>query len=236
MEFQKGKILFEGKTKKVYPTNDSNYLIMHFKNDVADSRGSQKRMIKNKGVYNNTISSVLFNYLEGYSVRTHFVQVFKPNEMVVRKLEIIPVEVVVWNFAVGSLHKRYRIPEGKRLDCPVLEFYLKNDKLRNPMVTIDHACAFGYAKLEEMHTIDRMVRKSNVVLKSFFDRRELKLTHFSLKFGRYDGRILVADELSADTCHFWDMRTTEREGMEFLCFDSDDVKQAYEELKDRICR
>lgn len=232
MELRKGKLLYEGKTKKLYSTNDPERLIFHFKDEADDDKG---KIIKNKGSYNNTISSSLFKFLEGYHIQTHFVQVLRPNEMLVKKMEIIPIKVVVWNFASGTLSKRYGISKGKLLTYPILEYYLKDNKLRDPMINMDHACAFGYANPEEMQSIDRITRKINAVLKSFFDRRDLKLVDFELEFGRYRDQILVGDEISLDTCHLWDVQTGESQPKECLRLNSDNIEETYEELKSRLC-
>ncbi len=236
MTVKKGKLLIEGKVKKVYSTNEPDYLILHFTDNVAGVRSGEERIIKNKGTYNNAISSFLFKLLGGYHIRTHFVDVLKPDEMLVRKLDIIPITVEVWNFAGGSFSKRYGIAKGEALNRPVVEFYLKNSKLRNPMITADHACAFGYAKPEEMQTIDRTVRKVNAVLKSFFDRRKFKLINFKLEFGRYQDKIFLSDEISPDTFSLVDMKDGETKNKAPLNLATDKITAAYEELKNRICK
>lgn len=235
MEIRKGKMLCEGKTKKLYPTNDPDLLIIHFKDVVAPSHGKKKTTIKGKGAINNAISSLIFQFLASYHIPTQFVKVLKPEEMLVKRLEIIPVLGVVWNFTTKSLNKRFGVPKGSPLTCPIVEFYNKNEKLKNPMITIDHACAFGYGTLEEMQNIDRMVRKTNAVLKSFFERRELQLVDLELEFGRVDDQIFLADEISLDTCHLYDVRSEETKSRILLPDEAEDTAKIYEELKDRIC-
>ena len=235
MDIRKGKLQYEGSTKKVYPTNDPDHLIMHFKNDVASSRGGTKSTIKNKGTINNTISSSLFQFLESYHIPTHFVKVFKSDEMLVKNLEIIPFEVRMWNFATASLSRCFGFPKGDVLACPILEFYMKNDKLKNPMITIDHACAFGYANRQEMKDIDKTVRKINAILKSYFKRRELVLVDFRLEFGRFGDQILVGDEISLDNCRFFHIRDGEIQNKELIPQDSVNMDAIYEQLKDQIC-
>ncbi len=236
MTVKKGKLLIEGKVKKVYSTNEPDYLILYFTDNVVAARSGEEEIIKNKGVHNNAISSLLFKFLGGYHIRTHFVDVLKPDEMLVKKLDIIPIKVEVWNVAAGTLSKRYGIQKGETLNRPVVEFYLKNSKLRDPMITIDHACAFGYAKPEEMQTIDRIARKVNVVLKSFFDRREFKLVNFKLEFGWYQGKIFLSDEISPDTFSLIDLKDGETKNKEPLNLAPDKITAAYEELKNRICK
>ena len=235
MEIRKGKLLNEGKAKKMYATNDPDRVIMHFKDDATAFDGDKKGTIKKKGEHNVAISTVLFKFLESYQIHTHFVQVLKPNEILVKKLEIIPVEVVMRNIAAGSLCKRYGIKEGELLTYPILELYLKDDSLHDPMINVDHACAFGYALPDEMQTIDRIARKINAVLKSFFSRRELQLVDFKLEFGRHDGDILLGDEISPDTCRFWDASTGEKLDKDRFRFELGNVEGAYEEVRSRIC-
>jgi len=235
LDIRKGKLLYEGKTKKVYPTNDPDQLIIHFKNEIFPSHTGKKETIKNKGAINNTISSLLFQYLESYHIPTHYVDILKPDEILVRKLEIIPMEVKIWNFVTASLSKRFGVQKGTVLACPIIEFHLKNDKLKNPMITIDHACAFGFGDPEEMQNIDRMVRKINAVLKSYFDRRELKLVDLNLEFGRFGNQILIGDEISLDNCRFFKVLDGEIRNKVFLPHEADDVEAAYEELRSRIC-
>ena len=236
MEIRKGKLLYEGKTKKVYPTNDPDHLILHFKNDVRASRGKSKETVKNKGAINNTISSLLFQFLESYHVPTHFVEVLKPDEILIKKMEMIPVEVMVWNFGTKSLNQRFGIQIGTPLACPILEFYLMEKKLKNPMITIDHACAFGYGSPEEWQDIDRSVRKVNAVLKSYFSRRELELVDFKLEFGRYGDEILVGDEISLDTCHFYDLSEQDAVHKHLLPDDAQNLTDLYQKLNERICQ
>jgi phosphoribosylaminoimidazole-succinocarboxamide synthase len=235
LEIRKGKLLHEGKTKKLYPTNDSELLIIHFKDVLAPSPGKKKTTVKGKGAINNAISSLIFQFLESYHIPTHFVKVLKPEEMLVKRMEIMPIMGIVWNFATKSLYKRFGVTKGLPLTCPIVELFVKNEKLKNPMITIDHACAFGYGTLEEMQDIDRMIRKTNAVLKSFFERRELELVDLKLEFGRADGKIFLADEVSLDTCHFYDIQSEEAGSRILLPDEAENMVKIYESLKDRIC-
>ncbi len=235
MDIRKGKLLYEGHTKKIYPTNDPEFLIVHFKNDVIASRESKKETIKNKGAINNAISSVIFQYLESYHVPTHYVEVLKSDEMLVKKLEIIPIIVKVWNFVTGSLNKRFGAEKGSALSNPIVEFYLKDEKLKNPMMTMDHACALGYGNPEEIQNIDRIVRKINAVLKSYFDRRDLKLVDFNIEFGRLGNQILVGDEISLDSCCFYYVEDGEVQNTKLVPQESSDMEAEYEALKNRVC-
>ena len=236
MDVKKGKLLIEEKVKKVYSTNEPDYLILHFTDKVATVRSGKEETIRNKGAHNNAISSFLFKLLGGYHIRTHFVDVLKPDEMLVKKLDIIPIKVMVWNFAGSTFSKRYGIQKGEALSCPVVELYLKNSKLRDPMINVDHACAFGYATPEEMQTIDQVARKTNVVLKSFFERRKFKLINFKLEFGRYQNKIFLSDEISPDTFSLIDMQEGKTKNKEPLNLAQDEIQEAYEELRNRICK
>jgi phosphoribosylaminoimidazole-succinocarboxamide synthase len=181
------------------------------------------------------VSSLIFQFLEGYHIPTHFVDVLKPDEMLVKKLEIIPIQLRVWNYVTGSLSKRFGAEKGSALACPIVEINLKDDKLKNPMITMDHVCAFGYGDLEEIQNIDRTVRKINAVLKSFFDRRKLKLVDFHIEFGRFGDQILVGDEISPDNCSFYFIEEGEIESKTCVPKESSDLEATLEELKNRIC-
>jgi len=233
---KKGKLLYEGKAKKLYETSSPDLLIQYFKDDATAFDGTKKAVIKNKGVINNKISSHIFQYLENYHIPTHFEKILSDREMLIKKLEIIPLEVVMRNIASGSLCKRYGIEEGRELESPILELYYKNDALHDPLMNEYHVRALGLATQEELDTISRMARKINAVLSSFFERRNLRLVDFKLEFGRYRNKILVGDEISPDTCRLWDMETGEKLDKDRFRFDPGDVERAYEEVYNRIFR
>ena len=205
MEYRKGKILSEGVSEKIYSTNDPEHNIILLKNEIVID-GNKTKTIKNFGQHVTAITKKLFKFLEGYNVQTHFMKVLKPNEVLVKNLEMISVKVVLWNCASGSLVKRYKLNEGKELYCPILEFYLNEEKSKEVMINADHACAFGLAKPEELQMIDQISRKVNAVLKDYFERRNLKLVYFSLNFGRYQDELLVSNMFSPQTCLLWDVQ------------------------------
>jgi len=236
LDIKKGKMVFDGRQKKTYSTSDPDQYILQFKDDFSAFHDSTKKTLNHIGTYNTAISSALFKYLEGYHIHTHFIKVLKPNEMLVKKLEIIPVEIVVWNFSSGTISKRYGIEKGKIFPYPIIEFYLKNKKLHNPMVTIDHVCAFGHAVPDEMQKIDQAARKINAVLKSYFDRRDFKLADFKIEFGRHEQQIVLGDEMTPDTFHLWDVRIEGKQNMELVSFHSEHIEEEYEALKNRICK
>jgi phosphoribosylaminoimidazole-succinocarboxamide synthase len=198
----KRKKIFEGKSKKVYETEGENEIVLEFKDDARDAKGYKKGSIKGKGVANNHISSFLLKFLDSYHIPTHFVKEISEKEMLVRKMEMIPVVVLVRNFAAGALAKRFGVPEGKELECPLVEYYLKDGDRDDPMINESHLISFGHATSEEMREIHRLASKINAVLKAFFRRRQLNLVDLKLEFGRCRGRILLGDEISLDTCSF----------------------------------
>lgn len=198
----KRKKIFEGKSKKVYETENEHEWLLEFKDDARDAKGHKKGVIKGKGSVNNQISTFLFKLLESYHIPTHFIKEVSDKEMLVKKMEMIGVKVVVRNFAVGPLAKRFNVPDGKELECPLLEFYLKDGNRDDPMINESHLISFGHATSEEMREIHRLASKCNAVIKAFFRRRLLNLVEIRLEFGRLHGHIAVGDEISLDTCSF----------------------------------
>jgi len=231
---KKQELIYEGKAKRLYATTDPELLIQEFKDDATAFDGKKKAQIKGKGAINNQISAFLFQYLESYNVSTHFVKTLSETEMLIRKLEMIPVEVVMRNIAAGSLCERYGLEEGKELGYPILEYYLKNDELHDPMINEYHACAFGYATPDEMRFIGRLASKINAVLKAFFIRRDLKLVDLKLEFGRYKGKVILGDEISPDTCRLWDAKTGEKLDKDRFRHDLGGVEEAYQEIRQRV--
>lgn len=233
---KKKKMIYEGKAKKVYTISEPDQLIQEFKDDATAFNGEKKGMIKNKGEVNNQVSAFLFKYLNGFNIPTHYIKSLSSREMLIKQLEMIPVEIVMRNVAAGSLCERYGLEEGQELSCPVQEFYLKDEKRHDPMINQSHIIAFGMATADELKIIERIASKINAVLKSYFLRREIKLVDFKLEFGRYKNKILLGDEISPDTCRFWDVSTGEKLDKDRFRFDLGNVEQAYEEIKNRILK
>ena len=232
---EKKELLYEGKAKKLYLTDNPDQLIQEFKDDATAFDGKKKGKIKGKGAINCQISSFLFKYLDSYHVPNHFIEKISDNEMLVKRVEIIPIEVVMRNIASGSLTKRFGIKEGKVLEYPILEHYLKDDKRHDPFINEHHAYAFNYATPDEMKTIERISSKVNAILKSFFQRRGIKLVDFKLEFGRFKGKILLADEISPDTCRFWDAETNKKLDKDRFRQDLGEIEEAYQEILNRVC-
>ncbi|MEI6848026.1 MAG: phosphoribosylaminoimidazolesuccinocarboxamide synthase [Chlorobiaceae bacterium] len=226
--------LYEGKAKKVFLTKDSGLVIQEFKDDATAFNNKKKGNIADKGVVNNAISCKLFTLLEQNGIHTHLVEKLSDREMLCRHLNIIKVEVVVRNIAAGSLVKRYGFAEGTVLDHPIVEFYLKNDDLDDPLMNESHAVALGVATFEELAILKKHAQAINIVLKKFFFDRKLKLVDFKLEFGRNNGEILLGDEISPDTCRLWDFETNEKLDKDRFRFDLGGVEYAYSEVQKRV--
>ncbi len=230
----KKDLLYEGKAKILYLTEDANFLIQNFKDDLAAFNGTKKGSFPGKGKICNAISTYLFEYLENYHVPTHFVQHLSDNDMLIKRLEMIPIEVVVRNIATVTLAKTYNIEEGKILEYPIIEYFLKDDNLGDPMINEHHAYAMGVATPEEMKMISRVASKVNAIFKSFFARRGLLLVDFKLEFGKYGRDLLIGDEITPDTCRIWDKKTSKKMDKDRFRFDMGGVDKVYQELLDRI--
>lgn len=234
MKLTKGVLRYEGKAKKVYETENDQVFIVSYKNDATAFNGQKKGTIEGKNRVNNLMSAKLFELLEEKGIATHFVKVLEDHEMVVKRLEIIPVEVIVRNIAAGGMAKKLGLKEGTAISKPVVEYCLKSDELSDPMINDDHIAVLNLATEEEMKTIREMALKINEVLKPFFSERELQLVDFKLEFGRYDGKVLLGDEISPDTCRLWDKKTGERLDKDRFRRDLGSVEESYQEVLKRV--
>nr|Q3AQN3.1 RecName: Full=Phosphoribosylaminoimidazole-succinocarboxamide synthase; AltName: Full=SAICAR synthetase [Chlorobium chlorochromatii CaD3] len=226
--------LYEGKAKKVFATDNPDLVIQEFKDDATAFNNKKKGTIADKGVVNNAISCKLFTLLEQHGIRTHLVEKLSEREMLCRHLDIIKAEVVVRNIAAGSLVRRYGFAEGTVLECPIVELYLKDDDLDDPLMIEAHAVALGVGTFEELAHLKQQAEVINTVLRSFFAERKLKLVDFKLEFGRHNGEILLGDEISPDTCRFWDLATNEKLDKDRFRFDLGSVEEAYSEVERRV--
>ena len=231
---QKCKQLYEGKAKRVYETDDPNLLIVSYKDDATAFNGLKKGTIVGKGVVNNLVSNHLFRMLEKNGIETHLVEQINERDSVVRRVSIVPVEVIVRNIAAGSLSKRLGLPEGTKLKSTVLEYCYKNDDLGDPMINDYHIAAMGIATKEEMETIASMALRINELLTAYLKDLGIELIDFKLEFGRFEGRIVLADEISPDTCRFWDSKTGEKLDKDRFRRDLGDVEEAYQEILRRL--
>ena len=231
---KKGKLIYEGKAKKVYDTDNRDLLIQEFKDDATAFDATKRGLIKGKGVINNKVSSKLFELLEKKGVDTHFVKQLSDNEMLIKRLSIIPVEVTMRNVVAGGMAKSLGLEEGIILDEPVLEYHYKNDSLHDPLVNDYHIKALRIATDEQLRVIRKKTFEVNNILKRFFTSKGLDLVDFKLEFGTHKGEILLGDEISPDTCRFWDSKTKEKLDKDRFRRDLGGVEAAYEEILRRV--
>jgi len=232
---EKREKLYEGKAKIIHATDDPDLIIQYFKDDATAFNAEKKGSIESKGIMNNRISEVLFKYLEGEGIPTHFVERLSDREMLNKKLDIVLVEVVSRNICAGSLAKRLGRDEGDVLQAPIIEYYYKDDALGDPMINMDHIRVLGLATDGEMETITAYARKINGLLKKFFDERNIDLVDFKLEFGRHKGKILLGDEICPDTCRLWDKTTHEKMDKDRFRRDMGKIEEAYAEVCRRVC-
>ena len=227
--------LYEGKSKIIYATEDPDLVIQYFKDDASAFNGIKKGTIVDKGVVNNHVTDTIFRYLEDKGVRTHRVKVLNDREMLVKRLDIIPVEVVLRNVVAGSLSKRMGLAEGTEMKAPILEFYYKDDDLGDPMINEYHILEFGLATAEEIEILRTEGLKVNELLFEFFKQRNIRLIDFKLEFGRHKGEILLGDEISPDGCRFWHWETGEKMDKDRFRFNLGKVEEKYQEVYQLIC-
>ncbi|MBE6066898.1 phosphoribosylaminoimidazolesuccinocarboxamide synthase [Clostridium sp. BSD9I1] len=233
---EKLEMIYEGKAKKVYSTEDNDKVVIYYKDDATAFNGEKKGQIEDKGVFNNTITSTIFSLLESKGVKTHFIKKLSDREQLCKKVQIIPLEVIVRNVAAGSMAKRLGLEEGLKLNTTVFELSYKNDELGDPLINDYHAVAIGATTFEELQAIYVMTSNINNILKDFFIKQNVKLIDFKLEFGKTkDGEIVLADEISPDTCRFWDAETNEKLDKDRFRRDLGNVKEAYTEMLKRIC-
>lgn len=226
--------LYEGKAKKVFKTDDPDIVIVDYKDDATAFNGEKKGTIVGKGVINNRMTNYILQVLEKEGVPTHFVEELSDRETAVKKVDIVPLEVIVRNIAAGSFSKKLGIEEGRKLLAPTLEFSYKDDALGDPMINDYFAIAIGASTQEEIDKITKYTFKVNEVLKNFFADAGIELVDFKIEFGRYHGEVILADEISPDTCRLWDMKTHEKLDKDRFRRDMGNVEDAYQEVFKRI--
>lgn len=231
---EKLELLYEGKAKKVFKTKDEDLLIVSYKDDATAFNGLKKGSILGKGAINNRMANIVFQYLEKNGVETHYVEELNDRETVVKKVSIVPLEVIVRNIAAGSFSKKYGVEEGKQLNNPILEFSYKNDALGDPMINDLQILAIGLASKEELDAITEKALRINDLLKAYFIEKGIQLVDFKIEFGRYHGKIILADEISPDTCRLWDTETNKKLDKDRFRRDLGGVEEAYEEVWRRI--
>ena len=227
--------LYEGKAKILYNTSDPDLTVQYFKDDASAFDGKKKGTIVDKGVMNNHMSSRIFQYLEGEGIKTHFVKNINDREMLVKKLDIIPIEVVLRNVAAGSLCKRLGIEQGMILQKPILEFFYKSDPLGDPMINECHVDVFGWATNKEVEILKAEGIRINNLMTKFFEERNIRLVDFKLEFGRHKGEVILGDEISPDGCRLWHLETNEKMDKDRFRFNMGNVEEKYQEVYDLIC-
>jgi phosphoribosylaminoimidazole-succinocarboxamide synthase len=231
---EKLEMMYEGKAKQIFSTEKEDEIIVYYKDDATAFNGEKKGSIEDKGALNNEITSLLFEVLNEKGIETHFIKKLTEREQLCKKVEIVPLEVIVRNVAAGSMAKRLGLEEGTELKTTVFEICYKDDSLGDPLINDYHAVAIGAASFEELDTIYEITDKINEVLKEVFLNLNIKLIDFKLEFGRYKGKIILADEISPDTCRFWDATTNEKLDKDRFRRDLGNVKDAYIEILNRI--
>jgi len=233
----KGEQMYEGKAKKIFATNDPEIVIIDYKDDATAFNGEKKGQIESKGELNNAIASGLFELLKSEGVGSHFIEKISNREMLCRKVSIVPLEVIVRNVAAGSFSKRLGIAEGSELKTTIFEISYKDDALGDPLINDYHAVAIGAATWDELKEIYAQTAKINEILSKFFADRGIRLIDFKLEFGKTsEGKIILADEISPDTCRFWDAKTGEKLDKDRFRRDLGNVKEAYVEIFKRISK
>lgn len=231
---EKKELLYEGKAKKVYTTENPDQLIVDYKDDATAFNGQKKGTIVGKGAINNRMTNHIFKLLEKKGVPTHLVKEISDRETVVKKVEIVPLEVIIRNYSAGSFAKKMGMEEGVKFQCPTLEFSYKNDDLGDPFINSYYALALNLATQEEIDTITKYAFIVNEVMQEYFDSLGIDLIDFKIEFGRYHGRIILADEVSPDTCRLWDKETHEKLDKDRFRRDMGNVEDAYQEVFKRL--
>ncbi len=231
---EKKELLYEGKAKKVFATEDPDVVIVDYKDDATAFNGEKKGTIMGKGAINNRMTNHVFKLFEKAGVPTHLIEELSDRETAVKKVEIVPLEVIVRNVAAGSFSKRMGVEEGRELLCPILEFSYKNDDLGDPFINDYYALALGLATREELDKIAEYTFKVNDIMKEYFLQAGIKLIDFKIEFGRYKGELLLADEVSPDTCRLWDVETNKKLDKDRFRRDLGNVEEAYNEVFHRL--
>ena len=230
-----GTMLYEGKAKKIFATDQPDRVIQYFKDEATAFNAQKRGTIVDKGVVNNKVSERLFRVLEAAGVSTHFIERLSDREMLTKRVTIVPIEVVVRNMTAGSLVKRLGLKEGEPIEPPVVEFYYKNDALGDPLICEEHVRLMKLAEPKIVDEIKQQARKINSVLQPFFKERKMILVDFKLEFGLHNGKLILADEISPDTCRFWDAGTKESMDKDRFRKDLGKIEEAYQEVLRRVC-
>lgn len=227
-------MLYEGKAKRVYQTEDPQIYRIEYKDDATAFNGAKKGTIENKGIVNNLMSAKIFELLEEKGIKTHFIRLLDERQMFVKAVRILPLEVIIRNFAAGSISQRLGVAEGTELKNTVLEFCYKNDELNDPLINNSHITALGLATEQEIATIEQMTFQINQILIDYFKTKQIQLVDFKLEFGYHKGEIILADEISPDTCRLWDINTKQKLDKDRFRRDLGQIEEAYQEMLKRV--
>ncbi len=230
------ELITEGKAKKLFRTNNKNILLQFFKDDATAFNNKKKSIFKNKGVLNNNISAIIFSYLNKNKVKTHFIKKISDREQLIKKVDIIPMEVVIRNIAAGSIVKRFNIKKGKTLKPPIIEFYLKSDELNDPFMNDAHIHNLKIATYKEIKRISLQAFKINSLLYKLFFSVGIILVDFKLEFGRYKKSIILADEISPDSCRLWDRKTKSSLDKDLFRENKGDLISAYNKIHNKLSK
>ena len=229
------KLLYEGKAKQLFQCENNEEIYIHYKNSATAFNGEKKEEFDKKDILNNTITSFIFEYLERNGIETHFIKKVNDTDQICKHVKIIPLEVITRNIVAGSMAKRYGLEEGMKLKKPIFELSYKNDELNDPLINDDHAIALGIVSEEELSFIKKETEKINELLKKFFLKAGLILVDFKIEFGKTsDGKMILSDEISPDTCRLWDVKTRNKLDKDRLRRNLGSVMDAYEEVLRRI--
>ena len=228
--------IYEGKTKIVYATGNPDYVIHYFKDETTCFNAAKRGVIEHKGFINSHISTKVFEYLESKNIPTHHIRILNEREVLVKKAQMIPLEIIIRNVTAGSLCRTFRLTEGRRLPCPILEYCYKDDSMSDPLVNEYHIRALGFASDEDMEKIKNFAFKINNLLTEYFLGLHLDLVDFKLEFGKFKDRIVLADEISPDTCRLWEVGTGEKLDKDRFRGDLGNIEEAYQEVLSRVSR
>ena len=235
MSIQQTDFLYEGKAKQIYATNEPDKVIIHYKDDATAFNAQKKGQVADKGILNNQITEIIFNFLESKGIKTHFIKRLNERDQLCKKVAILPLEVIVRNIVAGSMAQRLDIPEGTQPTNTIFDLCYKRDDLGDPLINDHHAVALGAATYEELDYIYRVTAQINDLLKEHFLKEDILLVDFKIEFGKdKDGNIVLADEISPDTCRFWDKNTMQKLDKDRFRRDLGDVREAYIEILKRL--
>ena len=230
------KLFIEGKAKKLFLTNENNTLIQYFKDDATAFNNKKRNTFTNKGILNNNISTIIYEYLNKNKIKTHFIKKVSDREQLIKKVKIIPIEIVVRNYAAGSLSKKFNIENGIKFNSPIIEHYLKSDELDDPFMNTDHITLLKLATIQEIRKINKIAIKINYLLLNLFSKIDIILIDFKLEFGRHKNNLVLADEISPDSCRLWDKKSKLSFDKDLFRQDKGDLIEAYKHIFDKLSR